>query len=119
MQGLWDTDSNNGTQNYRTPYPHCQCPGWVIRVGPRADHFRSSSASGQSPRWLACLKGARTGLGEVKRSPCGFSAISPSVITHLSLLPCQPNRERLTIFIKKALALVIQTRRRQGRTTSC
>ena len=61
----------------------------------------------------------RTGLGEVKRSPCGFSAISPSVITHLSLLPCQPNRERLTIFIKKARALVIQTRRRQGRTTSC
>jgi hypothetical protein len=60
-----------------------------------------------------------TGLGEVKRSPCGFSAISPSVITHLSLLPCQPNRERLTIFIKKARALVIQTRRRQGRTTSC
>jgi hypothetical protein len=64
-------------------------------------------------------KRARTGLGEVKRSPCGFSAISPSVITHLSLLPCQPNRERLTIFIKKARALVIQTRRRQGRTTSC
>ncbi len=61
----------------------------------------------------------RTGLGEVKRSPCGFSAISPSVITDLSLLPCQSNRERLTIFIKKARALVIQTRRRQGRTTSC
>jgi len=50
-----------------------------------------------------------SGLGEVKRSPCGFSAISPSVITHLSLLPCQPNRQRLTIFIKKARALVIQT----------
>ena len=61
----------------------------------------------------------RTGLGEVKRSPCGFSAMSPSVITHLSLLPCQPDRERLRIFIKKARALVIQTRRRQGRTTSC
>src|ERR1700704_4399154 len=57
---------------------------------------------------------ARTGLGEVKRSPCGLSAINPSVITTLSLFPFQPNRERLTIFIKKARARVIQTRRRQG-----
>jgi len=84
-----------------------------------ASHFRSSPNIGPNQIASACLKTARTGHGEVKRSPCGFSAISPSVITHLSLLPCQPNRERLTIFIKKARALVIQTRRRQGRTTSC
>jgi len=61
------------------------------------------------PQPTFATKSANSGLGEVKRSPCGFSAISPSVITHLSLLPCQPNRQRLTIFIKKARALVIQT----------
>ena len=40
--------------------------------------------------------------------------MSPSVLTHLSLSPCQPNSEGPTIYTKKVRALVIQTRRRQG-----
>src|SRR5258708_3819150 len=77
MQACPDTDSNDGTQNYRTPYSHCKYPGWVIRVVLTA---RRSLPVFLSKRTISEVAGMSQRCQQPTRPTIGFFLRDPAAV---------------------------------------